>query len=303
MVSGPCFVMMPTLRSPCDTFRGHLRVPHLGSTHNSAENTSQFDAVRSDHGEARPEQWTDTEIRIAIEFKWCNMSVVLADAQLPWIIGFKPLLNYQSTTTPRTDRNLAPRTCRPTDGTRSRESCGEHPTPFDSRWLTTDGLLDSIGRRSDVLVLPHSDDGPSFGHQRRIGSSIASNVRIELVSPPFAVGLRHGSMLGASMPEASIDHDDHPRRSKDDIGPNARDRLDTGIDAISHSSPMQLPAQRHLWRRISPSCVLHPQTYGVGTCSRSRSARVRRVLHESKDTSRDLCQSGRPGASADIAAA
>lgn len=33
--------------------------------------------------------------RKSIEYKWCNISAVLEEAQLPWIPGFKPMHNYQ----------------------------------------------------------------------------------------------------------------------------------------------------------------------------------------------------------------
>ena len=39
----------------------------------------------------------------SIEFKWCNVSAVLDEMDLPWIQGYRPLPNYQRSLVRRVD--------------------------------------------------------------------------------------------------------------------------------------------------------------------------------------------------------
>jgi hypothetical protein len=66
-------------------------------------------------------------------------------------------------------------------------------------------------------VLPETDDCPTSCLEFSVVAGIALNVAFELSLPPGGVGFRCGSMLGASVPEASVHEDRHASATKDDV--------------------------------------------------------------------------------------
>lgn len=74
------------------------------------------------------------------------------------------------------------------------------------------------GRFARILVFPDMYRLPSELRQLVILASITSDVLLKLASPPSRVVLRSGSMLRATVPEATVDEHRDPSSSKGHIG-------------------------------------------------------------------------------------
>jgi hypothetical protein len=71
--------------------------------------------------------------------------------------------------------------------------------------ISFDSRAHAAGRRLGVLVLPDPDDPPTRCDQQAVDPIVSLPVSIELRSPILAVCLRHVAVVGAAMPEATID--------------------------------------------------------------------------------------------------
>src|SRR4051794_33338127 len=80
------------------------------------------------------------------------------------------------------------------------------------------GRLDAIRSLFRFLVFPHTDHCPSRIEQRSVGSSIASLIGVNFLSPPRRVRLRPGCVLWAPMPEAPVNKDRNPCPREYQIG-------------------------------------------------------------------------------------
>lgn len=67
--------------------------------------------------------------------------------------------------------------------------------------------LDPIGGRTRRLVFPHVQDAPPQAGERGVLGSVAGNVAVELGTPPIPVVARQRAVVGAAVPEASVDED------------------------------------------------------------------------------------------------
>jgi hypothetical protein len=103
---------------------------------------------------------------------------------------------------------------------------------------STYGELDSGCGVRGGLVLPDSDDLPSRISESSIRIAVAALVRVDLLAPPFGVGLRPAGVIGASVPEASVDEDSDALRRKRKVrsAPHARKRP---IDPIPKAPTVQ----------------------------------------------------------------
>jgi hypothetical protein len=66
-------------------------------------------------------------------------------------------------------------------------------------------------------VFPYSNNEPTGQRQFLIGIAISRHIRLDLRAPPFAIVLRPGAVLWASVPETSVDKYCRSRRGKNDI--------------------------------------------------------------------------------------
>jgi hypothetical protein len=73
-------------------------------------------------------------------------------------------------------------------------------------------------------VFPDADDLPAGLAQSAVGVRVTAAVLLDLSSPEGGVGTRLGAMLGAPVPVATINEDDHPRKSKDNVRAAAKAR-------------------------------------------------------------------------------
>jgi hypothetical protein len=91
-------------------------------------------------------------------------------------------------------------------------------------------------------MLPDPYHSPSDRVQLAVGVTIAKDVGFELPLPPVSVRLRHGSMLRASVPEASIDEYRKLLARKKDVRATPCADGKREVDAKPQPASVELPA-------------------------------------------------------------
>lgn len=107
-------------------------------------------------------------------------------------------------------------------------------------------------------MLPDADYSPSSRVQLLICIPVALHIGCKLRDPPGSVGLRHGCMLRAAVPEASIDVYNDETPGEYDVGPPAQTRQWGDIYAVPQTSTPQVPSEGNLGSRVPTSLALHP---------------------------------------------
>ncbi len=118
--------------------------------------------------------------------------------------------------------------------------------------------LDAIGRDGDLFVLPYSQHRPAGVEQPLIRIAIASDVGLDLLSPPFRVVLRPGAVRRATVPKTAIEKDRGSGAGEDDIDGTARTGQQATVQPKSEPAPMQLGSQGALARIVAPCRRCHP---------------------------------------------
>ena len=91
----------------------------------------------------------------------------------------------------------------------------------------------SLGRH---LVLPYPDDDPPCGREGDIVAAIASDIPVELLTPPLAVGLGCLTMQRTAVPEASVDEHRDTSTCEDDIGSHEH-RVNHEAEVLAEPEP------------------------------------------------------------------
>jgi hypothetical protein len=100
------------------------------------------------------------------------------------------------------------------------------------------GSLNAVSSLIDVLVFPHSYDSPSCVDQLNVGRPVPPYVRLQFGQPPITIGLRHGAMDGALMPETAVDEYGYSQSGESDV--NALATTHNGqVDTKPTSPPPQ----------------------------------------------------------------
>jgi hypothetical protein len=92
-------------------------------------------------------------------------------------------------------------------------------------------------------MLPDADYSPSSRVQTLVGVSVALHIGRKLGDPPGSVGLRHGRMLRAAVPEASIHVYDDASPGEYDVGSPAQPWQWGDVYAVPQTSTPQLPPE------------------------------------------------------------
>lgn len=92
-------------------------------------------------------------------------------------------------------------------------------------------------------MLPDVKSNPAQSLQLIVTSSIPGDVRVEFVGPPFPVVLWRGAVIGATMPETTIDEDRNTSPGERDVR-FAGEGLEVG--PIAEAAIVQLPPECHL---------------------------------------------------------
>jgi hypothetical protein len=105
--------------------------------------------------------------------------------------------------------------------------------------------FDLVRRGAGQFVLPDAENQPGIGHQGLGVATIPSAIGGELRLPPVGVGFGGDSVLGAAVPEASIDKDRDAGPAENHIGPAGQA---ANVDPEAQTAAVQLAAQRDLRR-------------------------------------------------------
>ncbi len=121
-----------------------------------------------------------------------------------------------------------------------------------------DRLLDVLGNIVSVLVLPAADDGPASGAEPLIGVSIPLLIALDFLRPVPAVGSMNApAVLGAAVPEASVDEDGDPWPREHDVGLPPEMRLGATVDEVAQAETVKGPTQGKLRSGVTAALVAH----------------------------------------------
>lgn len=128
-----------------------------------------------------------------------------------------------------------------------------------SCWLPRNGNGpgDAIRRRLDRLVLPNSHDRPAGLGEPAVGVPVTRSGALDLRPPPLGVGNRPRRVLGAAVPEATVDEDRHARAPEDQIGSTTQVRQRLTVYAVTKSASEQFGAEPQLSGSVSPPHLPH----------------------------------------------
>ena len=112
-------------------------------------------------------------------------------------------------------------------------------------------------------MLPDDDQLPSALPQPLLGLCVTGLIPLQLLPPPFRVGLGTSDVGRTRMPEAAstIDRDTEPRKRDVDCPPKPRDRLD--VNSIPETATEERPTECEFERCVPPPLSLHPEPSGV----------------------------------------
>lgn len=104
--------------------------------------------------------------------------------------------------------------------------------------------FDPICCLDDVLVLPNPYHGPARISKPSIGVSIALDIGLDFCSPPHGIVLWPRAVLGASMPEASVQEDGNSGDRKGNVHRSPASLDQFAVEPKTQATAMQLRAQR-----------------------------------------------------------
>lgn len=122
-----------------------------------------------------------------------------------------------------------------------------------------DRPLDLIDHRLGVLVLPEAQWHPADLSEVSISVVVASAVRSELRLPPSCVSLRSHPVVGAAVPEASIDEHRHLCRPEEDVSTSPGHPRKRGVHPVAKSPAVQYPPDSELRLGVATARVRHPR--------------------------------------------
>lgn len=116
--------------------------------------------------------------------------------------------------------------------------------------------------RGRVVVLPHSYDRPAGRGEAEIHFSISGHVSLKLGLPVIAVRLRGGSVLRATVPEATVDEDSDLLSREDNIRLHESVREpDWVMLAKAQPEPVKSRPDRDLGLGVSSPVRSHPDRH------------------------------------------
>src|SRR4051794_24845899 len=93
----------------------------------------------------------------------------------------------------------------PSSSTRTRSHRGHWRRDTRSPSAGEDCPLDPVRGGPRILVLPDTDHGPAAFTQDVVDFGVPFRIPLQLLTPEFRVGARQCPVLGAAMPEATVD--------------------------------------------------------------------------------------------------
>lgn len=94
-----------------------------------------------------------------------------------------------------------------------------------------------------------------------VGLTVTFHVPPELLLPPLLVVARERRVLGAGMPEATVDEHRDPFLGEEDVGPAPGHTRQRGIHPEPVTSPMESATEQHLRLRVAAALTTHPAAH------------------------------------------
>ncbi len=122
--------------------------------------------------------------------------------------------------------------------------------------------FDQVGRGGDVLMFPDSEHHPAGFGERLVGRTVASDVGVELPSPPVSVRLGAGSVFGAAVPETAINEYGYPSSSEHDVRAGPAHLGEGHVHTVSKSSAVEFASDSHFGACVDGSHPAHLSRLG-----------------------------------------
>jgi hypothetical protein len=106
-------------------------------------------------------------------------------------------------------------------------------------------------------MLPRTDHSPPGPAEPSISVGISRTILLDLLTPEFGIGLRPGTVFGASVPKAAIDKNGQPIPTKQDIGTPSHSWKRGSVDTVPKTCSMEERPYSHLGAGIALPNRLH----------------------------------------------
>ena len=120
-----------------------------------------------------------------------------------------------------------------------------------------DDLVNSLGRRLWVFVLPCPQDVPPVRCKALVVSLISPDVSLNLRGPIVRIGSRTDAVFRAPMPEAAVDEDSHLLSTKHDVGTAIQARHRPHVLSEPKASAMEYRPDCLFWLGVGPPVSPH----------------------------------------------
>ena len=120
--------------------------------------------------------------------------------------------------------------------------------------------LNEICDAGGIFVLPKAQYRPAFLFPEPSGLGISSNIAVDLGHPPIGAGVGRREVLGASVPETSIDADDDLRAGKYDIASSTDRRYGSMIHTVAATACKKNMSNLKFGFGVMSMRVAHPAT-------------------------------------------
>lgn len=120
--------------------------------------------------------------------------------------------------------------------------------------------VDPIRDLLNVLVFPHSDNGPTQSLKLASRFQVAPPIGFDLVGPELGVRLGHRVVLGTAVPEATVYVNGHLAPWEENVGGPTYVAQGSTIQIEAESPRVQHPSKRQLRSRVAASVGLHARS-------------------------------------------
>jgi hypothetical protein len=128
----------------------------------------------------------------------------------------------------------------------------------------TNHRSDSVSSNYWILVLPNPYNGPACFRELPVSVLVTLPIASDLRTPEVLVDLGRAQVIGASVPEATIEKGSHFGAGEDEIRCPAQLRYRSNIDSVPQSEGVGGRAESAFWPGISPAICLHNRPACLG---------------------------------------
>lgn len=122
---------------------------------------------------------------------------------------------------------------------------------------SSDRQSHSVCGRLDILMLPDALDRPAGPPKSSLDSPIAVDVGGELRQPVLAIAIGYGAVLGARVPEASVDEHSELQPRERDVGPDPN-LTSPDQEVLAEAEPAAVQCGSHADLRLRVRAAVRP---------------------------------------------